>query len=532
LPSKESFPLTSFSPSTNQIAKGIDTIGMQPNPFTNQARSANVITNFLKATNAPAFTGTAATFNTNRLNATPFNMPQGGATNVISTGGMKMPAIGGGAGGIGGALMASLGGMKNLAGKGYDALYNLGGNLYNRSIFNPSAGYQTKMSFPSPAMGDYLRGTKVTPQAVAEAITQQDFLGINQQSPDQILPFFQNLQNIMDQTSGASPTLYQSVGSLYDVKNKGDYGRLSSKFSSFYGNTLQNRFSSFGEKGFNNYLNYIGANPFSSLSQLNSFKFPMTPGMYSPFAFGSQNFGGFGGTGYQSGFNSLGNVFSNWFSTGSRLGITPSWASRATGGMIYGGTSTKDDVPAMLMGGEYVVRKDAVDRFGQPFFDRLNRGQVTGFAEGGPVGTALPSVGGGGANQQDNSRNQFVESITKLVKSLEQLNKGIEEQNRGTKAQAEGGANTSDSTGASGVTNNISINVNVDQNGKTTDSTKQEDQSSGTKEETDQEKFKKTMERSRVLAELLRQQVLKVIVEEQRPGGVLYQGSKGRDMGR
>jgi hypothetical protein len=216
----------------------------------------------------------------------------------ISSGGMKTPAIGGGAGGIGGALMASLGGMKNLAGKGYDALYNLGGNLYDKSIFNPNAGYQTKMSFPSPAMGDYLRGTKVTPQAVAEAITQQDFLGINQQFPNQILPFFQNLQNIADQTSGNAPTLYQSVGSLYDAKNKGDYSSLASKFSSFYGNNAQNRYTSFGEKGFNNYLNYIGANPFSSLSQLNSFKFPMTPGMYSPFAFGSQNFGGFGGTGY------------------------------------------------------------------------------------------------------------------------------------------------------------------------------------------------------------------------------------------
>jgi TP901 family phage tail tape measure protein len=516
LPSRDSFPLTAFSPSTNQIAKGIDTIGIQPNPFANQVRSAN--TNIAKmsvASKSPIM-----------YSMTPSN------NGSISSGGTKTPAIGGGAGGIGGALMASLGGMKNLAGKGYDALYNLGGNLYDKGIFNPNAGYQTKMSFPSPAMGDYLRGTKVTPQAVAEAITQQDFLGINQQSPDQILPFFQNLQNIADQTSGARPNLYQSIGSLYDAKNKGDYSNLASKFSSFYGNNLQNRYTSFGEKGFNSYLNYIGANPFSTLSQFNAFQYPMTPGMYSPFAFGSQNFGGFGGTGYQSGFNSLGNVFSNWFSTGSRLGITPSWASRATGGMIYGGTSTKDDVPAMLMGGEYVVRKDAVDRFGQPFFDRLNRGQVTGFAEGGPVGTALPSVGGGGANQQDNSRNQFVESITKLVKSLEQLNKGIEEQNRGTKAQAEGGANTSDSTGASGVTNNISINVNVDQNGKTTDSTKQEDQSSGTKEETDQEKFKKTMERSRVLAELLRQQVLKVIVEEQRPGGVLYQGSKGRDMGR
>ena len=435
---------------------------------------------------------------------------------------MKIPAIGGGAGGIGGALMASLGGMKNLAGKGYDALYDLGGNLYDKSIFNPDAGYQTKMSFP---MGE---GPKAKAAGtIPKNLIPEDLLNPNKQSAEQILPFFQNLA---DMASENKQSLYQSVGSLYDMKNKGDYGKLSSKFSSFYGNNSKNRYSSFGEKGFNNYLKYIGASPFSSMSSLNSFKFPMTPNTYSPFAFGSQNFGGFGGSGYQSGFSSLGNVFSNYFSTGSRLGITPSWASRATGGMIYGGTSVKDDVPAMLMGGEYVVRKDAVDRFGQPFFDRLNRGQVSGFAEGGPVGTSLPSVGGGGANQQDNSRGQFVESITKLVKSLEQLNKGIEEQNRESKDNSETGSSSSESS--TGVTNNISINVNVDQNGKTTDSTKQEDQNSGTKEETDQEKFKKTMERSRVLAELLRQQVLKVIVEEQRPGGVLYQGSKGRDMGR
>jgi TP901 family phage tail tape measure protein len=503
LPSKESFPLTSFSPSTNQMAKGIDTIGMQPNPFANQVRSAN--TNIAKmsvASKSPIMYSMTPDITKNRsIFSKTAPSPVG---NLRGT-------------------------TQNLAQKAYSMIFDPLGKGKNAlpSIFRDANGI--------PTIGAQSNINKINPkttQAAAQPITQQDFLGINQQSPEQILSFFQNLKNIVDQTSGATPNLYQSVGSLYDTKNKGDYSSLAAKFSSFYGNNLENRYTPFGEKGFNSYLNYIGANPFSTLSQFNAFQYPMTPGMYSPFAFGSQNFGGFGGIGYQSGFNSLGNVFSNWFSTGSRLGVTPSWASRATGGMIYGGTSTKDDVPAMLMGGEYVVRKDAVDRFGQPFFDRLNRGQVTGFAEGGPVGTALPSVGGGGANQQDNSRNQFVESITKLVKSLEQLNKGIEEQNRGTKAQAEGGANTSDSTGASGVTNNISINVNVDQNGKTTDSTKQEDQSSGTKEETDQEKFKKTMERSRVLAELLRQQVLKVIVEEQRPGGVLYQGSKGRDMGR
>jgi hypothetical protein len=499
LPSKQSFPLTAYSPSTNQMAKGIDTIGMQPNPFANQARSTNF------ATKSPIMY--SMTPSTNQANKTAANA------------GIKMPGIGGGAGGIGGALMASLGGMKNLT-----------KNLYDKSIFNPKAGYQTKMSFPSPAIGDYLRGTKITPEALAEAATQQS---VSQQTSSQQYPWediaFQ-LQTYLDETSSKSTNLYKSVGSLYDMKNKGDYGRLSSKFSSFYGNNSKNRYSSFGEKGFNNYLKYIGADPYSSMSSLNSFKSPMTPNTYSPFAFGSQNFGGFGGSGYQSGFSSTGNAFSNYFSTGSRLGITPSWASRANGGMIYGGTSTKDDVPAMLMGGEYVIRKDVVDRMGSPFFNRLNRGQVQGFAEGGPVGTGLPSVGGAPNTQQDNSRGQFVESITRLVKSLEQLNKGIEEQNRESKDNSETGSSSSESS--TGVTNNINISVNVDQNGKTTDSTKQEDQSGGSKEENDQEKFKKTMEKSRVLAELLRQQVLKTIVEEQRPGGVLYGGSKGRDMGR
>jgi TP901 family phage tail tape measure protein len=380
-------------------------------------------------------------------------------------------------------------------------------------------------------LGERVLGTgnpSISSQEV-QSINQQDLLGMNKQSANQILPFFQNLA---DMASENKQSLYQSVGSLYDMKNKGDYGRLSSKFSSFYGNDSKNRYSSFGEKGFNNYLKYIGADPYSSMSYLNSFKSPMTPNTYSPFAFGSQNFGGFGGLGYQSGFSSTGNAFSNYFSTGSRLGITPSWASRANGGMIYGGTSAKDDVPAMLMGGEYVIRKNIVDKMGEPFFNRLNRGQVQGFAEGGPVGTGLPSIGGAGNTQQDNSRSQFVESISKLVRSLEQLNKGIEEQNRDSKDASDSAASPSDSSSASGVVNNISINVNVDQNGKTTDSTKEEDQSGDSKDETDQEKFKKTMEKSRVLAELLRQQVLKTIVEEQRPGGVLYGGSKGRDMGR
>ncbi|NBP59373.1 hypothetical protein EBU71_23020, partial [bacterium] len=157
-----------------------------------------------------------------------------------------------------------------------------------------------------------------------------------------------------------------------------------------------------------------------------------------------------------------------------------------------------------------------------------------GFAEGGPVGTSLPSIGtSSDQTGQDNSRTQFVEALTKLLKSLDQLNRSVEDQTKEMKDKSDLETTTRDTTdGGGGVTNNINISVNVDQNGQTSGDKKDENQDSQGDDMNDQEKFKKTMERSRVLAELLRQQILKVITEEQRPGGVLYQGSKGRDLGR
>ena len=60
--------------------------------------------------------------------------------------------------------------------------------------------------------------------------------------------------------------------------------------------------------------------------------------------------------------------------------------SFASGGSITGGSGIKDDVPAMLMGGEYVIKKDAVNKYGKDFFDKLNSGKINGFASGGLVG--------------------------------------------------------------------------------------------------------------------------------------------------
>jgi TP901 family phage tail tape measure protein len=86
------------------------------------------------------------------------------------------------------------------------------------------------------------------------------------------------------------------------------------------------------------------------------------------------------GKGASSGGGILSSIFS-FFGGGSKTGVT----AAASGGMIKGGSGTKDDVPAMLMGGEYVVKKSAVNKYGKGFLDAINSGSMRGYATGGMV---------------------------------------------------------------------------------------------------------------------------------------------------
>jgi TP901 family phage tail tape measure protein len=72
------------------------------------------------------------------------------------------------------------------------------------------------------------------------------------------------------------------------------------------------------------------------------------------------------------------------------------------GGPIRGGSGTKDDVPAMLMGGEFVMNKKAVRKYGMGFMSALNNGSLQGFASGGQVKDregmfTTPGMNGAGA---------------------------------------------------------------------------------------------------------------------------------------
>ena len=57
----------------------------------------------------------------------------------------------------------------------------------------------------------------------------------------------------------------------------------------------------------------------------------------------------------------------------------------ASGGPIVGGSGNKDDVPAMLMGGEFVINKKAAQKYGMDFLTALNNGSISGYAKGGKV---------------------------------------------------------------------------------------------------------------------------------------------------
>jgi TP901 family phage tail tape measure protein len=95
----------------------------------------------------------------------------------------------------------------------------------------------------------------------------------------------------------------------------------------------------------------------------------------------------------------LKNLASNLFSgIGNFIGFQSggSVPKYASGGMINGGSGSKDDVPAMLMGGEFVVNKKSVQKYGPDFLSAINNGTLGGYAKGGVVKEPPVQTGVGG----------------------------------------------------------------------------------------------------------------------------------------
>ena len=142
--------------------------------------------------------------------------------------------------------------------------------------------------------------------------------------------------------------------------------------------------------------------------------------------------------------------------------------------MFAKGGKTGDDIPALLMGGEYVVRKDIVDKYGTAFFDRLNSGNIAAYATGG------------------------------LVTKPHRMKPVTSSGNQATKL---------DAGGSGDQTNNINITVNVDAaGGVTNDITESQGYGSTPLSETE----------TKELADRIKSTVLSTLVQEKKPGGMLY----------
>ena len=152
------------------------------------------------------------------------------------------------------------------------------------------------------------------------------------------------------------------------------------------------------------------------------------------------------------------------------LGTTPLPGPAAPGPGQYGYSEfqgARGGSPALVMGGEYIMSPRTTSKYGTGFMAELNRGRVPGFNEGGMVG------GGGGGM-------------------------------------------------AAGVTtNNVSLNINVGNDG----STKVESQSQDSKSSNQERQDKEEVERSKQFGDAVRSAVLKEIQRQQRPGGLLRDGA-------
>ena len=144
---------------------------------------------------------------------------------------------------------------------------------------------------------------------------------------------------------------------------------------------------------------------------------------------------------------------------------------KANGGQIKkfaAGGSSVDDIPALLMAGEFVIKKDIVSMYGKQFFDDLNKGRIKKFAEGGPVGNSTSSSSSVPASNPS----------------------------------------------AYSPVNNINITVNVAK--EQSQVVSQNENSSGSEEDGKEETVK-----NKELAEKIKGQVIRVLTEQQRPGGML-----------
>ncbi len=138
--------------------------------------------------------------------------------------------------------------------------------------------------------------------------------------------------------------------------------------------------------------------------------------------------------------------------------------------------------------------------------DKLNKGNVQGFAAGGRVGEA-PDSGAGGQGEAASFGPDLLLAIEGLTAEIKNKSGG-----------------DSKSSGSGGSTNNVTVNINVTETGKVTGSneTSGNEESKQSKEGEGQGGDKQSENKKRKeMGDMIQGLVIATIVKEQRAGGLL-----------
>jgi hypothetical protein len=206
---------------------------------------------------------------------------------------------------------------------------------------------------------------------------------------------------------------------------------------------------------------------------------------------------------------------------------------RATGGGVN--SQGKDNIAALLTGGEFVLNPQAVAKVGIHNLHKINAGSwqpgwsagstgrnilaargghIRGYQAGGLVGS---NVGIPAGIDGDGS----MEAINKLISTTDSVREAIVGLGTALAPTQQGQAMEQEVVGG-GSTNNITFNITVEGNGNVTGGAGgagNDDRDENGNEETRKQQREKDMQEMSATMEMA---VLKVILEEKRPGGVLY----------
>lgn len=154
---------------------------------------------------------------------------------------------------------------------------------------------------------------------------------------------------------------------------------------------------------------------------------------------GSGLLGLFGGSVARAGGGSSANFGGNLDAgVSSPISESAEFGSFAGGGVVSGGSGMRDDVPAMLTGGEYVIPRSVVQSYGTDHFENYTSGGFRGYAKGGSVGgVSVPASplshvdnsqihitvngDGGGASSSQNGSNSTQEAERNQRRLADQL---------------------------------------------------------------------------------------------------------------